>query len=997
MPCTLLAKDFQFSHYKSYTKGRIEWLLPSDFNDKTPIIKSAFEISESVLNELERNLIYKTSDRMHLIAFKSFNEYDEYRKNQNKLGYYDNPITEDLIEGTVYQCVLLTGNDIDIEYQIRRGIAKQFLNEFLLGFTYRNRFESVKNQKTPQWLIKGFIEHFSGGVSREDFLQFKAKINTSAFRNLNFIEPENEALFGKVLWYFFEKEKGKNLNSVFWMLVKYADNFENLFEYHFGLSFRKWLNARFDELNKNNPTIGNSSDFFIDLKKHESRIAKFNFNNKSESAIVSLSSPFSIEHYLWKISSGTREIIKKTTHEYAHPFPTFKKYSWSYNEETRDWIHVGYHKTWNLQFKNTTIQLAPASQYRIVQSNNDNLTLLKESPGKTELLYYSIQKKCITNEYLLDSNGNKIDEVVLGSDSNLFFITKIRRIKNQYESGIYQLNIRNNTLEEEKIYAIIHGRTEWALKNLIVQSAKKFSFVKNTAMEDAIYNMDLSNPEANTIKTPTKGLSYQQQRILKSDRFIEFFIAKNRWNANIIEFSAPVFARDTFIKTILSFDSISKKNDTIIQRKIYSEAKFTSPFKRKEFSKFLIRKPSNGNKPWQSSGFNPWFYIHRSQFQLWNSDFKLPYDGLVNPIEQYNSPLTFFYSNTIMDVVHKHRLDLNLYSNINRRRIGIQVKHKYRSNNNVNFNSELNYRLRQFSQTNGTSYRNRNTSFKFQIVHPILSSNFSTGIFVLNSQIISLNNSKEKVSLSTSQKNLLQIPIGIITSSNNLNNKTHKTNYQLHSKFITGAILSENSKIPTFSFNGNYHVNGQISIFNWKANLSAIYSFSKQNISYMLGGSEGWISSTANNNFLYNSLREYQLQFLHGGFDIRGLPVGIRIGNSLLHIKTDFGLPLLRLFPNSLKERIFWKSMVVYAFFDGGLAFYGESPGHHSNPYNTKTIKTPNYTLTASTRQNPWVSGIGFGAQVNILNYPIRIEYAEGRIGALKTAPRLLLSLGKNF
>ena len=51
--------------------------------------------------------------------------------------------------------------------------------------------------------------------------------------------------------------------------------------------------------------------------------------------------------------------------------------------------------------------------------------------------------------FLLDSNGNKIDEVVLGSDSNLFFITKIRRIKNQYESGIYQLNIRNNTLEEE--------------------------------------------------------------------------------------------------------------------------------------------------------------------------------------------------------------------------------------------------------------------------------------------------------------------------------------------------------------------------------------------------------------------------------------------------------------------------------------------------------------------------------------------------------------------
>ena len=997
MPYSLFGGNFRFQNYKSFTKGRIEWLIPKVYNEKTPIINTAFEISEAVLQELEKNLIYKTSDRMHFIAFGNFNDYHEYLKNRDDLRHQTTTFNEDKIEGQVYECILLTGNHIDIEYQIRRGIARQFLHEFLLGFTYRSRFEPAETQKTPQWLINGFIEYFAGGISREDFLQFKSKINTPAFRNLNFIDLENQELFGKVLWYFFEKEKGRNLNSVFWMLVKYADNFENLFDYHFGLSFRNWLNLRFEELNKINPVISNTSDFSIEIKNKESRWAKFKFNNKAKTAIISLSNSIDESHYLWNIQLGNRLLTHKSINNYKMPFPTFQKCSWAYHDKMNEWIHIDFNEGWVIVLKNAKIKLPLASVYRLIEADNDILTLIQENPGKTALIYYSISKQSPLKTVPLEANGKKIDEFARNKDSNVYFFTQIKRFENHYKSGIYKLVIQGQSLKTELLHESEHGKTELAFKNLIIESSEKISFIKNSVLEDAIYHINLNSPTENTVKTSTKGLSYQQQWIFNSEQFAEFYIARNRWNINIIDLSAPVFDRDTFIKPVLSFDSVTINTDSSRPNKVYLGAKFTSPYKRKNFHRLIKTATSNKPKPWQKSDFQPWFYIHRSHFQLSNADFKLPYDGLVSPLEQYNSPLTFFYGNTLMDVVNKHRLDLNLFSNINRRRIGFQLQHTYRSSNDYVHNSELTYRLRQFAQSNGTNYRNRSTWFAYHLGFPFMHSKFTTGLTVLNSQIISINNSKEKVGTPTLSKTHFQIPIGWNTSSNSSNYKSKKIDYQLLNTLLLGLISGEQTQIPTVSIKSQFHAKGRVSMFNWKTNLTAIYSFSKENTSYMLGGSNGWISSSANSNSLYNSLRDYQLQFLMGGFDIRGLPLGVRIGNSLIHIKSDWGLPLLRLFPNSLKERIFWKSMVLYAFYDVGLAFYGESPSHYSNPYNTVTINTPNFTLTASTRQNPWVSGTGFGIQVNLVGYPIRIEYANGQMGALKTAPRLLLSLGKNF
>lgn len=983
--------------YKVLTKGRIEWLIPEKFNTETPIIKASLEISERSLDELERNLIYKTSDRIHLIVFENYHEYQRYFAEKSNLRYLYNPYFETNIIGSIYHPILLTGNNIDIEYQIRRATARQFLNEFLLGFTYRDRFTDPINQNTPLWLINGFVEYFANGISREDFLQFKAQSNNNAFRNLNFIEPQNQILFGKVLWYFFEKEKGRNLNSVFWTLIKFAENFENSFKYHFNVPFKQWLDTKIVELRQNEPFLSNEADAFIEIENDALQRAQFLFEPLTESALVTVKNAHYEEAYLWQTKEQSKHFLQKHELLSELPFPKFQETSWAFDKSKRDWICLYFKGEWQIKTSAMSFLLPNASRYKLVKITGDTAILLKEIPGETYLQYYSLQKKSLLHSRLLNPESFKIDELYIEVDNRIFAIIYKREDHNSIAHFV-ELYWRDTSskVELKKLYQDFKVNS---FQNVILENESKFSFIANSATEDAVYHFDKQKSENVIAKTPTKGLSYQQVKIPNTGKFIEFYIAKSRWNINIIDLITPIFASDTFVRIALSFDTAHLIDATTTKKKNYpNELKLTSPYQPKLLSKATFIPPIlNTNKQWSQTVFTPWFYLHRSSFYLGNSDFTTPYDGRVSPTQQYNSPLTFFFKNTFLEVSHKQRFDLELFSNLNRRRIGLKLAHKLIGTKNRAYTSTFAYRLRQFSENSNTNFRNRSVEFCTTIEQHQKKWNTSISGEILNSQIIALNNAREKILISTSTRWLFQLPLHLKTYGSTSNKTFQNIEYILDNKLTIGTIHHQGDWIPTYSFGGDYAAKGSLYLFQWKSKASARYSFSKSNLSYMLGGQQGWISQTANTDVIYDRLRDYQTQFWMGGLPIRGLPVATRVGNSFLHMQYEIGLPLLRLFPNSLKERVFWKSMIVYGFLDAGLAFYGDLPSHYSNPYNTRIITTPNYTLSASTRQNPWISGTGIGAQMNLLGYPFRIEYAQGRFGTIKTPPRLLLSLGKNF
>ncbi len=977
-------------------QGRVEWVLPQSVDSKSPIVQNALEISLSSLEELERNLIYKTSDRIHLMAFNDYSKYRDFYENKNSLQTFNSDPLDKTIHGMVYHPILLTGNTIDIVYQIRRAVATQFIYEYLNGFSYRERFHIPESQNTPEWLKEGFIAYFSSGIDREEFIEFIAALNNSSFRNLNFIDPRHHVLFGKVLWYLFEKEKGKNLNSVFWMLIKYAQSFENSFEYHFNQNFRDWLAIKIAELQQSQTIHSFNSDYSIEAPLSQNSHLKLAHSPQSQSAIITQSADNHESCYKWDLQNKSITPLLQNTTLHALPFPSFQENTWTYNNSIRTWIHVLWEGNWQMRFNNKTINLPDALSYRLVSSKNDTVYLLQELTGKTYLLLLDLQNGSELNRINLNSNGAKIQELQIVSQEESVFIQIYPR-NGLYTTELVRLKLKP-TLEMSPLYEVSHENTQPAFQHVVYENDHLFSVVQNSALENAVYHIQKNGEEIQTKKTPTKGFQYQQYPSGEGDSLIEFFIGNKQWNINFIEITAPIFDRDTFIQPILSFDTAHYSKDTQIHRKTYdSSTLFTSPFTKRPLKFTTLLKTPHLKAKWQNAHFSPWFYIHESHFFISNKDFHVPYDGRVSPVQQYNSPLGFFFENILMDISQKNRIEFNVFSNINRRRIGLELNHKYIFSQKTTLKSNIHYRLRQFMESDFTQYRNRNWGGQIQIERHLRSQDVYAGITLFNSQIIALNNSIEKIGLPSVNRSLFEVPIGIKYYNKRLSTIPYHVNYLADIGLNSGLIIDQKNWNILSRIQGSVHFKSRLGIFEWKSRTAAAYSFSEFNATYQLGGSSGWISQTANTDVLYSKLRPNQKQFIFESMPIRGVQSGIRMGNSYLHVQQDLGLPLLRLFPKSLKERVFWKSMILYGFGDAGIAFFGPWPSHFSNPYNTVSIRTPNYTISVSSNQNPWIFGYGFGAQVNILGYPIRVEYAQGQLGSLKTAPRLLLSLGKNF
>ena len=982
--------------HMAFTKGRIEWLIPKTLPIAEPIIQQALNLSANSLEELERNLIYKTSDRVHLVLFDDFADYQQYYQRKYRLSSKSSHDVEPLHNGIVYQPILCSGNIIDLEYQIKRAIARQFISEFLLGFSYRDRFNIIQQQNTPIWLKEGFIEYYAAGISGEDFLQFKEQLKTPGFRNLNFIDPHQQVLFGKVLWYFFEKEKGRNLNSVFWMLIKYAQSFDKSFEYHFNMSFKDWLRARINELQQTETYLSPRVDFQTNAPKKQLNKSRIVFEPQANQAIITQFNESGSRSYLWDIKHASKRLLLEENYLYEPPTHDFRTPTYAYSTKNQQWAYVSWDGAWVLNIGTKKIKLPGTASYRLWCISSDTAFLLQETAGHTYLSLYYLESGEKLGSLMLNSQFEKIQELHKIEPSALHIVKTIR-----LDTGFVSQLVRysyDTKLTAAPLYEVAHDRAEWTIQSILMKDSTSFSLVRNAPLENAVYHIQPKLALPSLIKTPVKGLQYQQFKFSGRDSFIEFYIANKRWNINIIDINAPVFDSDTFKRQELSFDTVLVVDSTKKDYDSYpANKKFTSPFKRPKYIIYPIETTNRTPEAWRASAYSPWFYLHAGQFILSNTDFRLPYDAAVRPTEQYNSPLTFISNHQIADVSQRHRLGLQLFSNLNRRRIGISMDHTFIQNPETSHHTKLQYRLRQFDNSKGISFRNRNIGGSYQYQFRYHRTDWHIGIEGNSSQIIALNNAIENVQHAHINQYIFESPLGASFESKDLNKPQNHMYYNALLDLNIGGIVSDNKANPILSIAGSLKLKRSFYIFEWRLKSTFRYAFTEQNKSFMLGGSEGWISQSANTDALYKQLRNNQLQFLEGGLFVRGLQVGTRIGNSFVHFQQDVGLPLLRLFPKTLKERIFWRSMVIYAFIDAGLAFYGSTPAHYSNPYNNITLYTPNYSLTASSVQNPWIFGTGFGAQVSLMGYPIRIEYAEGRIGSLKSPPRLLLSLGKNF
>lgn len=973
------------------SKGRIEFLVFNDeknyLNSHSDFRDSMFSCANSALSELESHLSYKLSEPVQLALFSKLNDFNVHKQSKN----------------SKYMGLMLSGNNIDLKYQIRYNLATHFIDEYLMGLSIKERLERNKADRIPNWLKTGFVQYFAQGITYRDFELFRKWSQEGKFRNINFISNSEQEVFGSVIWYLFEKEKGRSIDGAFWMLIKNANSFEKSFLYHFDIRFNTWLKNKIEEIQlRNEQSI--QPDFQFTLPKGNYTYIKLapNIQTDTPSFLGVISNSMNSHLIRSNRKRGSLDIIKTTSnigfnHQFIFTIPSIElnvtkekvpiTLSWSSDE----WVLT----------QDTHTFYIPSNQngiWKIINTTQDDIFLTHQVYNTTEI--YSLSKSSKKLHLIYELTGEKL----LGwtkddhSDSTFFLMSaNCHWNQNKVHSSILKMHL-NKAIKSCEIWAINDNRWIIELSDMIQESPVHLSFVKSQGTQSEIAHLFKSNDcQYSKSSTSTKG-DFYGQIILSgpTNRQAEYYTKNNTLNINFNNTDETILDSDTLVSRKYTFDST--QIDTFKRNKQIEYPQgtlFMSEYEKDNSLIVIDLTPKVNLDLFRSFDYRNWFYAKNSTFQLTNRDLELGYSRNIPTTELYNSPLTLFYSGNFINNLGSEILDIQLFSNFNRRRIGMSVNYTMNDRHWVQ-DINISYRQRQFSGFNAINQREQT----FQFLHGMAFKNKKSSFFLpfLRSKgqwisDISMNYRSEISNVEIGRSFLMEIEWGILIHSKNwkkqipdflVNFELSNQNGAFSGKYISGISIKSESKFKIKHIEFHHRINAK-------------YSFTEANHLYLIGGTKGWINSLANTNIISNNLGlRYQGLVYTGGY-VRGTQLGTRMGNSYIASQTEMHYKPLKLIKSYVLGSSFWKHFTVYGFFDFATGFVGGSTTHYNNPYNTLIYDYPNYLLSAGANRNPWIYSYGYGAQIRILGTDFRVEIPQSTVGDESSKRSILISLGKNF
>lgn len=917
-------------HLVSYKQGVVEIVIDvSDVQFQKTFsiyIDSFFLVARLAINELNKSLSYKMNDQIRIFVHSPVSKFD--------------------IESPLLSNIEFNESLLEMKRQIRFSIAQQYLQEYLGGILMREKL-SPTAIKPPAWLILGFCSYFSKAITFNEFEKFSYLAKKGKFNNINFIEPQYEQLFGTIIWYLFEKEKGSSINGAFWLLLKNANSFERTFYYHFEERFNVWLKKRILEIESMGFNEGKQSDFQIPLKYIEIQSIELDINNKQ----------FLIYH-----NSGRTPLKKKINlNEY-------------------------------IDFESSSIHL-----------NDSNLFINSHTQSVDNSIFHNtINSKIILQKPIpFNRFFTVINRVFAYSDTQIM-LGLIARLDTS--------NDGSNPILIDTVFLHKFVKESIDFSDWVLESPDHFSLIRTTGNHSEVLHYIYSESEKkwNSFATGTKGYFYHQLAIDNSNQFLEYYILNNQLHANSLNKNGELLLRDTLQKITYSFDTL--KTDSVLNNKnLWDSTKwYISPF---EFNKSRINIPRKNNNSflnqhtYKIENFRNWQYTEMSIYYLSNNELDLYYNSNI-PVERlYNSPITLFYKGSFPNLLKQSTLNFLAFTNVNRRRLGFQISHQYKFKNNI-INQQFQYRIRQFTLSNSNYFRNRSIRYDVGIYKNLLkesqkkihrqlginiySKNHIDQIIPLNLNEISTRAPIQNIQLQTINVELNQgfkIPISRINLtadySFNMENGYYKNSGETEWISAIGATVN---------------VSKRFRMLNWNTRIKSRYSITQKNVFYWLMGNNGWIDPNQFNNssgYSGEFIRQYPLQGVGG--NVRGISSASRGGTSYFNIQSELSLPITSLIPSYSINGPFLKSLKFYIWGDAGIGFVNGSPYHYKNPYNTLVYSTPNYLLTATANRDPWISSRGFGIKFKLIEMDFRLEYGLGKVGDFSSRPQFSISMGNIF
>lgn len=977
---------------KIWIQGQVEIVMSNDMSKRLDlnqhVTDSIFAIAQNTTLELEKNLLYKMSDKIHLILFDELGEYQRYQC-VHYTGYFENILSEKEDIG-IYFPVFLIGNITDIKIQLRYGIAKQFIDEYLFGLTLREKSDNAYAKRVPDWMVYGFVNYFANSIQVIDFQKFELYNNLGKFSSINNIPKAEQHIFGTVLWYLFEKEKGKNFNSAFWNLIRSANSFENSFGYYFGISFNDWLKARTIEIENSKSKRPLNYDFQINIsEKPDGIISMLQSENLNSSELFRVEYPLS-EKIISKKANKHACILENN---FIGLYPSIRLNQTSFYRDNKNEAMLYFsNNNWHFKSSKTYKNLGKLGIYRSLKMQHDSFYAIFETIGNS----YLVNLTGYTKPILLNAeNQDKIEDYLINYDlsivlSKIEYSIKLDKLKSKI------LSLKNGKSDIIYIDEEIHFPV--SINNFIQETPNRISFIRSCeSKQKLIYLENIAN-NWNVKALDTKGLFYSQTLSNSKNSIYEVFYSNKHFYVNEMILGEDFVLSDTFRPKSYSFDTL--KAIKLEQKSKLADSSFgyfLSNFKDLTIKKRTHYSKIENIKDPKRMDYENWFYATKANFVLSNQEMNLPYSIDVPLKSLFNSFYTLYFNSKLASSNNKHRLDFTAFSNLNRRRIGLTFAHTYLFNSKLEYQTQFDYRLREYSTNNLSSNRNRTLLLKQNIIKKYDFFSLSVGVSYQFQQIIYLNSNPGLSEFQNKNQHFTGLEFCANIDSKQILPRNSNFNFQTSATYVPQITIYKNEikNSSYLKFNGLAEYNAKY--FKLRSVLNAKYALGESYILNFIGGSKGWINENQFNDTQVGLIKRNDfLQIQSAGY-IRGFNAGDRIGSSSICSQTEFVIFPIQYLPIGVIESRFFKTLSLVGFCDIGTAFIGKTPQETGNPFNTYIRTNPNYRISVTSARNPYLIGLGYGLNVEIFGYDVRLEYAYGFKENKWQNPILHIGFGKNF
>ena len=1013
----------------STQKKKIAYSLIQDqieiiyFSEGENLARLALEKVQSYIPNFENRLNYNLSNGIRIIVFSNYDEYKKSNVNITNPQYYAGGYSS-LNENVA--CIYFDGSRINFDKQIKKAVAEVLINEFIFGGNIRERIQTAALLTLPNWYYKGLVAYLaeSWNIENDNFL--KDFFQNKKQKYFTSLQEEDEILAGHSIWRYLEEKNGRGAVSNIVFLTRVGRNVENAFIYYTGLNINSLLN--------------DWQDFYIE--KYKSDELAFKFPKGQENAPENLAKK---KHTQFKLSNDGNKIAIVTN--------TLGRYQiviYDINTKSSKVISSGGHQLLNrdIDLNYPLIAFNPLDNNLSVVLYVNDQTLLKRfnlngkllsseilnevpfvkgfsySPdaskiifsvirrGQTDLLLYNTKEK--SANYLSDDVFDNISPKFSKDGQYIIYASnqyKLQNIESDY-LAIYRIKIK-----EKQIDFLIGHQDEKSnctepiemAENVISYLSDRNGIINNYFYEiKTLKNFQLTNYKRCIIRNDLAANAPVIADLLYFNNRYRIYVGAiaddyqseaitngtntsyRKWLDNDIDSSILLL---DFKKSDTLNNESTNQLDSQIHKKIY-----LSGFEEYEDLESSLKSDKRKNDPYISiakTHFGIEYFL-----QQFDKSILCNYLFPSNVNEKiFNYPLLSPHLQTsISDVQKNHVITAGV-------RIPLRIKasdyYLHYANRTGRWDKDLSvFRRGRIMDATYAPIKMINSQVKFALSYPFNErSRISFSAFVRDDRVSSL--AIDSVYLKQATRQDLYFANGI--------------EYVFDNVRSNGLNIFEGLRFKVYSDNYNRYKNYQFISNNgfdlrwykklhrqiyFAARLSAAASFGTQTTAYYLGGVENCLVNVDSNTiFNYNIPtligNEYAFQTIIT--PARGFLRNSRAGNKYALMNLELRVPLFAYLIQKPISSEFFRSVMLIGFVDIGTAWKGKSPYSIENPFNTRIVTAPLYTMSVVTQRDPFLYAFGIGVRAKILGHYIKLDHGWGLLENKFQTAMTTISIGLDF